>query len=306
MRHRKTAYSIHELGSFRRSDGFLIEVKVKEVHVHDAEFYMQLRCGWLIRGGFDQDGCTQYTKWRASWNGQIGWKKTMSNHIPINHSEVILVLYQKIGEQAHALCIQQLDCSKCLISAGVKRKFDIPLQLQDNRRGTMSGWIRALEEMQEPELDTFASRSRSYGLGTLLSKQRRNQEFPSYTDSYSNMSATASESVDLSIALDCAIPTKYFPLLTAKLVHKTILEKHPHLLNEPDSAVRFLTEVPNQITCFQIPAHRQRPANYEAVFIELGLLRTRKGNEIEWKVDPKLVDFNALKETLTALLIDYD
>jgi len=298
------------MASFR-SDGFLIEVKIREVSILDADFYMQLRCGWLIRGSVDREGCTQYTKWRSNTrNGKIGWKKSMSNHIPIESPEVILVLYQKVGEQPHALCIEQIDCSKCVISAGVKRKFSIDLKLQEGRRGTMTGWIKAVEDLQDNINDVFASRSRSYGLGTLMSKQRRGQEM-SYTDTYSNnyLSTTASESVDLSIALECEIPTKYWPLMNTKMVHKMILDKHPEILNEPDGALRFLLEIPDEKYCFQIPAHRQKPANYEDVFLELGLLRSearKDTNDTEWKLEPRVVDFLALKETIQALIGDYD
>jgi len=144
------------------------------------------------------------------------------------------------------------------------------------------------------------SRSRSW----LLQKNEI-----SLSDSFS----TTLPSVDLSLDFFGDIPNEFYPLITFVEVYSSVLKRHEEKIIVQNSAVRFLSDLPEDTTDFEIPLERQIPLadggqGFVEVFLELGLLLAtsssakESGDYSSWNIDGRLCELPALQEAIELVL----
>lgn len=292
---------------------YLLDVKIRNVHIQDINFTTVLRVGWL-----GSDTAT-YTRWKKAHDGTVGWKKPLVLRVEPRQEFISLVLFQKVGERSNPIAMKQIPLTQVVFESRVKRQFTFALEyLVDNYEGEIQGSLRASPQegvsALERDMNSYAPSSTVLAMdGSAMSRSRSwllQKNEISLSDSFS----TTLPSVDLSLDFFGDIPNEFYPLITFVEVYSSVLKRHEEKIIGQNSAVRFLLELPEETTDFEVPVEYQIPLadggqGFVEVFLELGLLlATSRSSAIEpgdyscWNIDGRLCELPALHDAIELVL----
>lgn len=289
------------------SSSYVVDVKIKVVHVDDADFNAVLKVGWL------GDDHAVFTRWRKATAGfAADWGRSLCQRLEPSHTCITLVLYQKVGKIAAPVAMRRIPCQQCF-GSGRKHTFKLPFENVEGRGVEIEGYVRARAQegvdISQPssQLSTTKSKNLSRSRSWLVNEL-------SLTDSQNKSQSATFRSVDLSIDLCNDVPEHFYPLITDEEVYANILQRHPLDISLPLSAVRYLLEIPGDSHHFFIPMDRQLPeaeggGGFVQTFLSLGLILNVTDADSfnpygKWIVDHRVCDLPSVQLSVRKLVED--
>jgi len=261
-----------------------MSLRISEIQISTSgNFTPTLRVGWL------SSDFSVFSHWKRVKHVQdklgntywkVGWKSSLVKWVSKSTNNVIIVLFQKVGETESPVAMREIPCRQILNGRPEqKHKFNkLPLQQMKNGvLGVLSGWIRC----DEVDSEESSAQQQAFAAGAK----------PDKASTVSQSTTLTQNSVDMSIDLTMDLPREYYPFISDEDVFKAVLFKHAETLQENQWILGVIMEFPQKIKAGVL-----LPENCPTeIFIELGMYKEREDFKPMWFANPRQVDYQALQ-----------
>jgi len=190
-----------------------MSLRISEIQISTSgNFTPTLRVGWL------SSDFSVFSHWKRVKHVQdklgntywkVGWKSSLVKWVSKSTNNVIIVLFQKVGETESPVAMREIPCRQILNGRPEqKHKFNkLPLQQMKNGvLGVLSGWIRC----DEVDSEESSAQQQAFAAGAK----------PDKASTVSQSTTLTQNSVDMSIDLTMDLPREYYPFISDEDVFK--------------------------------------------------------------------------------------
>jgi len=211
---------------------YTVNLKLRELHLNIAH-KATIRVGWM------SSEMSVFTHWKEVRHGKVGWKSSLVQQLTTETTDIILVIYQKVGDCEMPVGLRRIPCGS-IFGSERKHLFRVPIEEMVKGEGTLVGSVRSKIDRSEDVEDT-----------AFLSPNYCNTE-----GSVSSKSSGTGCSIDMSLDLTTEVPTVIFPLITTHEVYQCIIRKHHTISPWKHVFVKVLTTLlqsPTGMNEFVVP-----------------------------------------------------
>jgi len=191
-------------GAQHTSAIYTVTLKLRELHLN-IPHKATVRVGWM------SSEMSVFTHWKEVRHGRVGWKSSLVQQLTTETTDIILVIYQKVGDCEMPVGLRRIPCSGIFVSER-KHLFRVPIEEMVKGEGTLVGSVRAkIDRSEDHDYSHLEAEAVNYC----------NTE-----GSVSSKSSGTGCSIDMSLDLTTEVPTVIFPLITTHEVYQCIIRKH--------------------------------------------------------------------------------